>query len=82
MSYKYKIQWVFQEKKRALKMIDILGARSLDLLNFRDENFKIIYNYSGFVRHPCGMAELETKKYINKVLKKNGNIHYIEFLRK
>ena len=85
--YKYKIQWLI-DKDKIIKgvgikhLINILGVRSLDVINFRDYDFKIVNNYNGFIQYPYGVAEIETLKYIKKQLKNNKNIEYVELLRR
>lgn len=91
-NYQYKIQWLFTVKegfvtkkkdliKELHQIIKILGVRSLTYISFREQDMKIIDIYCGFISHPSGVAEVETKKYINNFLKNNPNIHYVELYR-
>lgn len=84
-SYIFKIQWVFNNNKGDIKnccnVLKSIGVRGLDIINFRDENFKIIDNYHGFIMYNSDIAILETIKYIKQTIK-NENISFVEILKK
>lgn len=85
IGYKYKIQWAFGTHKTEIAqckaVIKALGARSLTVINFRDENGKNISNYSNMVGYIKGESEKQTFKAIAEALKKYPAITEIELLR-
>ena len=80
--YKYKIQWLFNQKENAFKLIKLIGVKSLDCIIIRDYNLKIIDSYNGFIKYHYGAGERETIKYLKKYFKNNANAAYVEVLRK
>lgn len=93
MIYSYKIQWLFtvngsfitptkQLRKELFDTIKSLGAKSLTVVNFRNEKLKVIDNYSSMIMYPYGSAEKELIKYIKKSLKNNQEIKYVELIRR
>jgi hypothetical protein len=87
MFYNFKIQWAFNNNKGDLKnlfnVINSIGAKSLDRIDFRDTYSKKIDSYKGFIMFDFNNANIETIKYIKKTLRdKNLKISYIELLKK
>lgn len=84
-SYIFKIQWVFNNNKGDIKnccnVLKAIGVRGLDIINFRDKDFKIIDNYHGFIMYQSDIALLETIKYIKKAIK-NEKVFCVEILKK
>jgi len=81
-NYIYKIQWIFQNKKNAKAVIRAIGSKSLDIIYFRDINFKIIDSYNAMIQYPYGLADEKTIQAIDRILKNNPNICKIELLRR
>lgn len=60
--YIYKIQWI-DKPKNAMKLIDILGARSLTYISFMDMNLNRIEKYNSIQNVPVSKGlSLETLK--------------------
>jgi hypothetical protein len=53
---KFKIQWSFVNQKQACKVIDVLGAKSLDCVNFYTKNKKVD-TYSNMICFAREMAD-------------------------
>jgi glycine cleavage system pyridoxal-binding protein P len=81
IGYQYKIQWMFNPIT-ALKIIKIIGVRSLDRICLRNISNEIVDTYTGFLSYPEGLAEAETIKYIKKFARKHQDIFFVELLRK
>jgi len=79
-NYVYKIQWLLKPKE-AIKVIKIIGARSLTKICLRNMDLDIVDIYTGMVSYPSGVSEFETAKYIRKQAKKNPQIWYVELYR-
>jgi hypothetical protein len=83
--YTYKIQWLFNNNsgdvKNCINVIKAIGSKSLTVINFLDENYKRVDNYSGMISYPSGAADVVTIKYIKKICK-NEKIRSIELLRR
>jgi hypothetical protein len=79
--YKYKIQWLLNitEIDNILKMIEILGHRSLDGINFYNIRLEHIENFNHlFYSH----SQLESLlKELEEYLHDNEDIFYVELLR-
>jgi len=84
MGYKYKIQWLFQYKKDAFKVIRAIGSKSLDIIYLRDLDGNIVDYTQIFIQHPYGVADDVTISEINKMLarKDNQSVELIELVRK
>lgn len=79
---KFRIQWSFVDPAQALKVVDALGSKSLDYINFYSKNKKID-QYNRMICYNREIADKETKKYIRKFFKENeGNQPFCEFIRK
>ncbi len=83
--YVYKMQWLFNNNKgdlnNCISVVRAIGSKSLTVINFRDENYKIIDSYSRMVMFGYPTADKETVKAIRKACK-NENVKSIELLRK
>jgi hypothetical protein len=76
----FKIKWSFINSKQAIKVINLLGANSLDKIIFYKKNKKIDkINYSCFDRF---IADKKAKKDIRKFFKENSGVHdFVEFIK-
>lgn len=92
-SYVYKIQWLFnvrgnfmnpckKTQKECRDMLKILGARSLDKIVFRKADMSIKFQYDDFIRYSSEEATKTSISYINKILRIDSEIQYVEFLKK
>lgn len=92
-SYVYKIQWLFPitasfvetekvSRKKLFDVIKVIGAKSLTVIYFLDENYKRVASYSGFVGYPTGAENEPTIQQIKKELKLNPKIKFVELLRR
>lgn len=86
IGYNYKMQWYFGTHKEAIKsckqVIKAIGAKSLTVINFRNDKGQTITNYNGFISYPFGTSEVETIKHINKMLRLYTTITEIELIRR
>lgn len=91
--YIYKMQWLFpinrkamqtkkEGRKNILSFIDIVGAKSLTGVYFRDSELKIIDSYSNMVMYSTEKEANNKLKALIKSIFENGDIQYVEFLRK
>lgn len=76
----FKIKWSFINSKQAIKVIDLLGAKSLDKITYYKNNKKIDeINYSCFDRF---IADKKAKKDIRKFFTENSGVHdFVEFIK-
>ena len=81
-NYMYKIQWLFQNKTDAKKVIRAIGSKSLDVIYFRNWDLKIVDSYNGMTMFPYGLADEKAIQEIDRKMKNNPDIRYIELLRK
>jgi hypothetical protein len=79
-NYVYKMQWLF-EPKTAYKVIRSIGARSLTCVTLRDLDLKIVDTYTSMVGFPYEVADDETIKYIQRQIKKDPTIRFVELYR-
>ena len=84
--YVYKIQWLIDRKDvftiKFKHLMDLIGARLLDNILFRDDDYKILDDYDGFLMYPYEVADSKTVKDVRKILKKNNKITFVELLRR
>jgi hypothetical protein len=76
----FKIKWSFINSKKAIKAIDLLGAKSLDKIKYYKNNKKIDEkNYSWT---DSFLADKKHKKDIRKFFKENSGMNdFIEFIK-
>jgi hypothetical protein len=79
--YKYKMQWLF-EKRKAIKFVQLVGAKSLDVIYFRDHEHKIIDEYSSMHMFDSDTSTAKTIAYIKRVCKFNHKIFFVEVVRR
>ena len=76
----FKIKWCFTNSKTATKAIDLLGAHSLDKINFYVDNKKI--DYSRYFHLANFEADEKAKKEIRKFFKQNQGMNdFVEFVK-
>lgn len=91
--YIYKMQWLFpmngtamqtkkEGRKNILSFIDIVGAKSLTVVHFRDSELKIIDSYNNMVMYSTEKEANNKLKALIKSIFENGDVQYVEFLRK
>jgi len=84
-SYVFKIQWVFNNNQgdvlNCINVIKAIGVKSLDVINFRDRDFKLIENYNGFIMYDRATAEEKTIECINQAIL-NNKVTIIEILKR
>lgn len=80
----YEINWYFskENKKDLIKIIKILGSKSLDGVKFLDKKGKTIESYANQHIYPSGYADCITIKNINQILRKNKEITEIQIIKK
>ena len=92
-TYQYKMQWLLslngdltQSTKQARKIvadfIKAVGSQSFTIIYFRDNNFLIVDSYNNMSRYPDNkQANTALIRLIGNI-KPEGDIKYIEFIRK
>lgn len=80
----YKINWYFsrENKKDLIKIIKILGSKSLDEIRFLNENGRILNCYASQHLYPFGCSDFITITNINRILRNNKEIETIQIIRK
>ena len=83
--YQYKIQWLFSVEKEAKEMntvLKIIGARSLSKIVFRDQDLKIIREYTTMFSYHSITATREAIKDIKYFIKRDPTIKFVEFFKR
>jgi hypothetical protein len=76
----FKIKWAFITSKRAIKAINLFGAKSLDKITYYKNNKKI--DETKFHCLTSLVADKKAKEDIKKFFKENcGNNDFIELIR-
>jgi len=78
--YKYRLQWIFPLEK-AIKMLELIGVKSLTRIYFRDKTLRILGQYKEWKHSAAKDVQKETIKYIKKTAGENKKILYIELYR-
>lgn len=87
------MQWLFslngnfattekQARKQINQFIDIVGAKSMTVIYFRDKDLKVVDSYSNMVMYS---SEIEANKALKKLIaaiNETGHIQYVEFIRR
>ena len=91
--YNYKMQWLLslngdftqttkQARKRVTDFIKTVGSQSFTIIYFRDHDLKIVDSYNNMNRYPDNeQADAALLGLIGSI-KSDGDIKYIEFIRK
>ncbi len=83
--YQYKLQWLFAVREDELidcfAVLKILGAGVIDKIVFRDENYAVIEEYSGYKGQPSVGVFTFARKYIKQRLKDRPDIKYVELFK-
>lgn len=91
--YKYKIQWLFpivanlvltekQLKKDFYPVLKSLKPKSFTKIIFRDDFLKIVIKYDDMHNYSDEKVLTYCKRDIEKILKNNNRIYWIELLRR
>ena len=76
----FKIKWSFINSKQAIKAINLLGAESLDKINFYKKNKKIDTIRYGWM--DSYTANKRAKKDIRKFFKENSGMNdFLQFIK-
>jgi len=83
--YQYKIQWLLSvslidDMEYALKVIEILGHRSFDMIYFRDEDLNIIGEFS--TKSYSSSQEETVREELSQKILADNKIKYIELFKK
>lgn len=92
-TYVYKMQWLLslngdfsqtqaEARKRVNQFVDVIGAQSLTVVYFRDEDLKIVDSYTNMVSYSTPEKANKALKQLIKSIQGTSNIKYVEFLRK
>lgn len=81
IGYKHQITWLLHSSKQASKLVDVLGAKSLDWVEAKSRDMKTIERYDSMVQFPYGLADKELKKWLRKS-EKHKDFYAFDFIRK
>ena len=86
-NFRYKIQQVFDIKyqeglKDVKNIFKTINPRTLNYINFLDEDYKTIYNTNDFIMWSFVDAPQKTMKEIKEVLKKYPKVRFVELYKK
>ena len=91
--YNYKMQWLMslngdftqttkQARKRVTDFIKTVGSQSFTVIYFRDNGLKIVDSYNNMNKYPNNEEADTALIGLIGYIKPDGNIKYIEFIRK
>lgn len=92
-TYQYKMQWLLslngdftqstaQARKRVVDFINTVGSQSFTVIYFRDNDLKIVDSYNNMSRYPDNKQANTALIGLIGSIKPEGDIKYIEFIRK
>lgn len=92
-TYIYKMQWLLplngdftqtqaEARKIVNQFVDVIGAQSLTVVYFRDEDLKIVDSYTNMVGYPTPEKANKALKQLIKSVRGTSNIKYVEFVRR
>lgn len=91
--YSYKMQWLMslngdfteptkQARKRVTDFIKAVGSQSFTIIYFRDNDLKIVDSYNNMNKYPNNEEADTALIGLIGSIKPDGDIKYIEFIRK
>jgi len=92
-TYQYKMQWLLslngdftqstvQARKKVSDFINTVGSQSFTVIYFRDNDLKIVDSYNNMNRYPDNEQANTALIGLIGSIKPEGDIKYIEFIRK
>lgn len=92
-TYQYKMQWLLplngdftqstaQARKKVTDFINSVGSQSFTIIYFRDSDLKVIDSYNNMNRYPDNEQANTALIGLIGSIKPEGDIKYIEFIRK